>query len=109
MTRVRPIGRFATYLLFLAGVTPVACGGYAAFMYQPLGTQLIVLDSAGNFTYSLCNSNSTPVYPTDSPLLLPVAVQPRSGSNIAAVGWYDNGEVFVCVVVPAKVLVPHTR
>ncbi|KUI54461.1 hypothetical protein VP1G_01842 [Cytospora mali] len=66
-------------------------------MYQPLGTQLIVLDSAGQFTYSLCNSNSTPVYSTDSPLILPIAVQPKKGSNIAAVGWYEDGEVYADV------------
>lgn len=97
MTRFRPILRLATCLFLFAGITGVACGSYAAFTYQPLGTQLIVLDSAGRLTYSLCNSNATPVYPTGSPLVLPAAVQPKSGSNIAAVGWYEDGEVYVCL------------
>lgn len=83
----------------------MSCGSYAAFMYNPLGTQLIVLDSAGNLTYSLCNSNSTPVYPTGSPLLLPIAVQPRTGSNIAAVGWYEDGEVYVRIVLGMLVII----
>lgn len=100
MARFPPIWLLATSLCFSASITRVACGSYAAFMYQPLGTQLIVLDSTGNFTYSLCNSNSTPVYPTDSPLVLPIAVEPKSGSNIAAVGWYEDGEVYVCFIYP---------
>ncbi|KUI63787.1 hypothetical protein VM1G_10463 [Cytospora mali] len=97
MTRLGHMYRLITCYYFLACITRVACGSYAAFMYQPLGTQLIVLDSAGQFTYSLCNSNSTPVYPTDSPLILPIAVQPKNGSNIAAVGWYEDGEVYADV------------
>lgn len=96
MMGLRPILRLAKHLFFLAGITSVVGGSYAAFMYQPLGTQLIVLDSAGKFTYSLCNSNLTPVYPTESPLVLPIAVEPKSGSNIAAVGWYEDGQVYVC-------------
>lgn len=99
MTRFRPISPLATCLYFFASITRVVCGSYAAFMYQPLGTQLIVLDLKGRLAYSLCNSNLTPVYPTESPLVLPIAVQPKTGSNIAAVGWYEDGEVYVCIVL----------
>lgn len=59
------------------------------------GSQLIVLDSSGNLTYSLCNSGSTPVYPTDSTPALAVTTDPRSGPNIAAVGYYEDDVVYV--------------
>lgn len=82
-------------LLWLVG-KPAECGQYAAFLTD-LGTQLIVLDSTtGAFEYSPCNSGSTPAWPTDSRLELPIQVAPKNGSNIAAVGYVENDVVYVC-------------
>lgn len=77
------------------------------------GTQLIVLDSSANLTYSLCNSGSTPVYPTDSAPVLQVSTGPRSGSNIAAVGYYEGDIVYVCgsssgILIYVKPLTPQS-
>lgn len=86
--------RLTLCLYLCAGIGPASCGQYAAFM-TGFGSQLIVLDSSGNLTYSLCNSGSTPVYPTDSTPALAVATDPRSGSNIAAVGYCEDDVVYV--------------
>lgn len=59
------------------------------------GSQLVVLESSGDLTYSFCNSGSTPVYPTASTPALSVTTGPRSGSNIAAVGYYEDDIVYV--------------
>ncbi|KAF3766926.1 hypothetical protein M406DRAFT_69102 [Cryphonectria parasitica EP155] len=93
MARTRHIWRHALWTCLFALFTPSKCGQYAAFITD-LGTQLIVLNSEGNFTYSPCNSGSTPAWPTKSPLLLPVSVEPKSGSNIAAVGFIEDDTVY---------------
>lgn len=84
----------ALYACLLASIVPAECGGYAAFMTD-LGTQLFVLDPTGNLTYSPCNSGSTPKWSTSSPLILPVSVAPRVGSNIAAVGFTSDDILYV--------------
>lgn len=94
MARTRPTCGLALYVCLLASVVPADCGGYAAFMTD-VGTQLIVLNSSGNLTYSPCNSGSTPKWSTSSPLILPVSVAPRAGSNIAAVGFTADDILYV--------------
>lgn len=86
---------FTLCLCIFLGITAVECGGYAAFTTD-FGTQLVVLNSSNSLTYSLCNSGSTPVYPAESTPTFHIYKTPRSGSNIAAVGFYENDVVYVC-------------
>ncbi|GJC82951.1 hypothetical protein ColLi_05789 [Colletotrichum liriopes] len=43
----------------------------------------------GNLLYSACNSNSTPIFPNDGLNTFRLQRKPRSGTSLAAAGWYD--------------------
>lgn len=98
MAIILSISLLAFLVCLFSHITPSECGGYAAFITD-VGTQLIVLNSAGDFEYSPCNSGSTPAWP-DSPSVLPINVSPRSGSSIAAVGYSEDDVVYVRTTPP---------
>ncbi|KAK2014085.1 hypothetical protein LZ32DRAFT_627752 [Colletotrichum eremochloae] len=43
----------------------------------------------GDILYSACNSNSTPIFPTDKLNAFRLQRKPRKGTSLAAAGWYD--------------------
>ncbi|KAK1992144.1 hypothetical protein LX36DRAFT_733392 [Colletotrichum falcatum] len=43
----------------------------------------------GNILYTACNSNSTPIFPTDGANAFHFQRKPRMGTSLAAAGWYD--------------------
>lgn len=45
--------------------------------------------STGKILYSACNSNSTPIFPTDGTNAFKLRKTPRNGTAIAGAGWYD--------------------
>lgn len=57
-----------------------------------LGPGLVMLDDAtGDIRYSMCNSNSTPVFPYDDDAFTLDLAQypPRKDTGLAGAGWYD--------------------
>ena len=45
--------------------------------------------------HSMCNSNFTPIFPTDPPLTFSLAYQPLNGSALSGVGWFTKGTTWV--------------
>ncbi|KAK2030259.1 hypothetical protein LX32DRAFT_662644 [Colletotrichum zoysiae] len=45
--------------------------------------------TTGNIMYTACNSNSTPIFPTDGSNFFRLQRKPRIGTALAAAGWYD--------------------
>lgn len=60
--------------------------------------------TTGNISYSACNSNSTPIFPTDGSNFFEFQRKPRNGTAIAAAGWYDvdKATTAVSTVCPAS-------
>ncbi|KAF9871541.1 hypothetical protein CkaCkLH20_10952 [Colletotrichum karsti] len=48
--------------------------------------------ATGNILYSTCNSNSTPILPTDGQNVFRLMRKPRNGTALAGAGWYDTGK-----------------
>ncbi|KAK1985887.1 hypothetical protein LZ30DRAFT_335470 [Colletotrichum cereale] len=58
--------------------------------WTALSPHLAMQDPAtGNILYSACNSNSTPIFPTDGKNAFRLQRKPRNGTSLAAAGWYD--------------------
>ncbi|PSR82932.1 hypothetical protein BD289DRAFT_483567 [Coniella lustricola] len=93
MARRQSVKPLAFWISFLTLLESSYCSQYTAY-FTEIGTQLIVQDSSGNFTYSPCHSGSTPAWPSNS-LILPVSVDPvLTGTNIAAVGVVQDAALY---------------
>ncbi|OHE96623.1 hypothetical protein CORC01_08080 [Colletotrichum orchidophilum] len=83
MTRI--FGTLLGALLVLS--SPVSC---LTAWWTELSPHLAMQDPVtGNILYTACNSNSTPILPTDGLNVFPLQRKPRSGTSLAAAGWYD--------------------
>ncbi|RYP77537.1 hypothetical protein DL771_001110 [Monosporascus sp. 5C6A] len=83
---------FHLSLWLLAG--PASCGSMAAWWVNDVGPALFLQDDeSGGIRYSLCNSNSTPIFPNDTTLIAPLnAYLPKMNTSLAGGGWFVNGE-----------------
>ena len=52
-------------------------------------------DDTGKIFYSLCNSNSTPVFPEDDTAALHLEIPPAKGTSVAGAGYVDEGRNLV--------------
>ncbi|KAK1655982.1 hypothetical protein BDP81DRAFT_388838 [Colletotrichum phormii] len=67
--------------------SPVSC---LTAWWTELSPHLAMQDPAtGDILYTACNSNSTPILPTDGLNIFLLQRKPRLGTSIAAAGWYD--------------------
>jgi len=59
--------------------------------YTALSPHVAMQDlETGKILYSACNSNSTPIFPTDGLNAFRIQRTPRNGTSLAAAGWYDT-------------------
>ncbi|KAI1212508.1 uncharacterized protein F4807DRAFT_413315 [Annulohypoxylon truncatum] len=80
---------FQISIWLLAG--QVSCGSIAAW-WNTRGPSFIMQDDdTGGIRYSLCNSNSTPIFPDDKTLAAPFYNYiPKNKTSLAASGWTDS-------------------
>lgn len=82
-------------LLLLAGTA--SCGSLAAWWVNDKGPSLIMQDDeSGGIRYSLCNTNSTPIFPNDTTLVAPLDdYPPKKNTSLAGAGWFTGTDYFV--------------
>lgn len=75
-----------------------SCSAAMAAWWTDLGAQVVMQnETTGGLMYSLCNSNSTPVFPDDPPQYFSLAFQPRNGTALAGTGWWDTTTTWVSI------------
>ncbi|KAJ9155273.1 Protein crumbs 3 [Pleurostoma richardsiae] len=75
----------------LLGAVQTCSAGRLAAWWTDIGPQVLVQNTSTTaIMYSMCNSNNTPIFPTDPPNLLSLSYQPRNGTAVAGVGWWDT-------------------
>ncbi|KAL0937745.1 uncharacterized protein CTRU02_207476 [Colletotrichum truncatum] len=68
-------------------VSPVSC---LVSWWTEVSPHVAMQDPAtGHILYSLCNSNHTPIFPTDGKNALNLLKRARNGTALAGAGWYD--------------------
>ncbi len=75
----------------------------AAWWVNDVGPALMMQDDeSGGLRYSLCNSNSTPIFPNDTTITAPLNdYPPKRNTSLAGSGWFTGGEYFVSENLPA--------
>lgn len=83
--------------LLLAGTA--SCGSIAAWWVNDKGPALVMQDDeSGGIRYSLCNTNSTPIFPNDTTLVAPLDdYPPKMNTSLAGAGWWNGTDYFVSV------------
>lgn len=58
-----------------------------------LGAPQVIMfdDDTGKIFYSLCNSNSTPIFPADDTAAFHLEIEPAEGTSVAGTGYQDDG------------------
>lgn len=81
--------RWATLgLLTLGGSS--ACEAAIAAWWTAVGPQVMLQNtSTGLLRYSACNSYDTPLYSYDDASFFSTGPQPKHGTALSGVGWYD--------------------
>jgi hypothetical protein len=79
---------FVAFFLLLAPVPSLAA---MAAWWTDRGPNVAVQDpKTGRILHSACNSNNTPIFPTDNPHYFRLNNEPRNGTAIAAAGWWNS-------------------
>ncbi|KAF4465982.1 hypothetical protein FALBO_7175 [Fusarium albosuccineum] len=77
--------------LFLLAAPASAITGWWTWTPGALTPHFAFQDPAsGDLLHSACNSNGTPIFPTDEPHRFNLTVRARAASPIAVTGWYDD-------------------
>ncbi|RYP19406.1 hypothetical protein DL765_003379 [Monosporascus sp. GIB2] len=88
---------FHLSLWLLAGTA--SCGHMAAWWVNDIGPALMMQDDdSGGIRYSLCNSNSTPIFPNDTTLTAPLNTYlPKRNTSLAGGGWFTGEDYFASI------------
>lgn len=100
MTRILNLGAAALAASSVVG-TASAASIYAFYTGTDAGVQIGMQDpKSGDIWVNDCSSmnKNNPLFPTDSPLVLPVSTPVKMGGSIAATGWWDSQKVIVSVM-----------
>ncbi|UKZ61172.1 uncharacterized protein TrAtP1_002443 [Trichoderma atroviride] len=99
MTRILSIGAAALAASSVIGSASAATL-YAFYTGTDAGVQIGMQDpSSGDIWVNDCSkmNNGNPLFPTDTPLVLPVSTPVKMGGSIAATGWWDSQKVITSV------------
>ncbi len=78
--------------LLLLFITVPSCSAAIGAWWTGMGPQIVRQNATtGSLMYSMCNSNFTPIFPTEPPLFLSIMYTPRNGTALTGVGWYTSG------------------
>ncbi|RFU80027.1 hypothetical protein TARUN_2145 [Trichoderma arundinaceum] len=80
--------------------TASAASMYAFYPGPDKGVQLGMQDpKTGDIWISNCNTNinGAPLFPTDTPIVLPTKNRPKMGTSLAATGWWDSQKVVASI------------
>ncbi|RYP59060.1 hypothetical protein DL770_010289 [Monosporascus sp. CRB-9-2] len=94
-SRIQTLFHLSLWLL----VGTASCASMAAWWVNDVGPALMMQDDeSGGIRYSLCNSNSTPIFPNDTTLIAPLnAHLPKMNTSLAGAGWFTGGEYFASI------------
>lgn len=97
MTRILSVGAAALAASSVIG-TASAASLYAFYTGTDAGVQIGMQDpKSGDIWVNDCAkmNNGNPLFPTETPLVLPVSTPVKMGGSIAATGWWDSQKVIV--------------
>jgi len=86
-----------------------SCSAALASWWTDRGPQIIRQNATtGQIMYSMCNSNYTPIFPTDPPLTFSLSYPPLNGTALSGVGWFTKGTTWVSPTptLPCSALTP---
>lgn len=99
MTRILSVGAAALAASSVIG-TASAASLYAFYTGTDAGVQIGMQDpKSGDIWVNDCSkmNNGNPLFPTDTPLVLPILTPVKMGGSIAATGWWDSQKVIVSI------------
>ncbi|KAL7917431.1 hypothetical protein ACQKWADRAFT_37693 [Trichoderma austrokoningii] len=99
MTRILSLGAAALAASSVIG-TASAASIYAFYTGTNAGVQIGMQDpKSGDIWVNDCSSmnKGNPLFPTDTPLVLPISTPVKMGGSIAATGWWDSQKVITSV------------
>lgn len=99
MTRFLSIGAAALAASSAIG-TASAASIYAFYTGTNQGVQIGMQDpKSGDIWVNDCAAmnKGNPLFPTDTPIVLPVSTPVKMGGSIAATGWWDSQKVIVSI------------
>ncbi|KAM0257760.1 hypothetical protein ACHAQJ_004211 [Trichoderma viride] len=93
---------FGVAALFASSLIGTASGAsmYAFYSGTNKGVQVGMQDpKSGDIWVNNCNANidGAPLFPTESPIVLPVGSKVKMGGSIAATGWWDSQHVIASI------------
>ncbi|KAI1105979.1 hypothetical protein F4804DRAFT_80498 [Jackrogersella minutella] len=68
----------------------VSCGSITAWWTSRGPSFIMQDDDTGGIRYSLCNGNSTPIFPDDKTLTVPFTNTPKNKTSLTGAGWTDS-------------------
>jgi hypothetical protein len=99
MTRISGISAAALFASSLIG-TASGASMYAFYSGTNKGVQVGMQDpKSGDVWVNNCNSDidGVPLFPTTSPIVLPMKNKIKMGGSITATGWWDSQHVIVSI------------
>jgi hypothetical protein len=100
MTRILRIGAAALAASSVIG-SASAAGIYAFYTGTDQGVQIGMQDpKSGDIWVNDCSAmnKDNPLFPTDTPIVLPILTPVKLGGSIAATGWWDSQKVIVSIL-----------
>jgi hypothetical protein len=87
---------FPSSLLLLLWGAAQCCSAAIDAWWTQMGPQIIRQNATtGAIMYSMCNSNDTPIWPTDPPLEFNLTYTPKNGTALTGQGWWDSSTTWV--------------
>ena len=90
------LSKFLSVVLSAFFFFDLAVAQTIAAWHNGVASQVIVQDpDTGDVYYSNCNSQNTPVFPTNPKNVFPFTQPPKLGSSLAGIGYYSGTTIVV--------------